>query len=30
VMNQVHEATEKKGAGKLDDLFDDGETWVVE
>lgn len=30
MMGQIDEATKTKGAGKLEDLFDDGETWVVE
>lgn len=30
LMEQVRSATAKQGAGTLDDLFDDGETWVVE
>jgi 2-oxoglutarate ferredoxin oxidoreductase subunit beta len=29
VVGQVHEAVKAKGAGKLDELYDDGETWVV-
>lgn len=30
MMSQISGAIESKGPGKLDDLFDDGETWVVE
>jgi len=29
VMGQVHEAVKTKGPGRLEDLYDDGETWVV-
>ena len=29
VMGQVHEAVKAKGPGRLEDLYDDGETWVV-
>jgi 2-oxoglutarate ferredoxin oxidoreductase subunit beta len=29
VMGQVHEAVKAKGSGRLEDLYDDGETWVV-
>jgi len=29
VMGQVHEAVKTKGSGRLEDLYDDGETWVV-
>ncbi|MCO6436121.1 MAG: 2-oxoacid:ferredoxin oxidoreductase subunit beta [Phycisphaerae bacterium] len=29
VVQQVKDAQAAKGAGKIDDLFDDGETWVV-
>ncbi len=29
VMGQVHEAVKTNGPGRLEDLYDDGETWVV-
>ena len=29
VMGQVHEAVKAKGPGRLEDLYDDGEMWVV-
>jgi 2-oxoglutarate ferredoxin oxidoreductase subunit beta len=29
VLGQVSEATKSRGAGRLEDLYDDGETWVV-
>ncbi len=30
IVDQVAAATKAKGPGKLEDLFDDGETWMVE
>ncbi|MEK7730680.1 MAG: 2-oxoacid:ferredoxin oxidoreductase subunit beta, partial [Planctomycetota bacterium] len=29
VMGQVNDAVKAKGPGRLEDLYDDGETWVV-
>ena len=29
LMDQVHAAVKAKGEGKIEDLFDDGETWIV-
>jgi len=29
LMDQIHDAVKAKGEGRLEDLFDDGETWTV-
>ena len=29
MMGQIRDATQSKGPGRLEDLYDDGETWAV-